>query len=925
MMLPKCSSFFSLNRCSFRSLSTSPSRRTAAVLDALKRKRKNKNNKHNNKDDHVDNGDMQKMKKNNNNNDPPPMIDLVKVAIMGPPNAGKSTLFNRLLDKTANKTYRLLSQKHKKPEQNSGRRQRQQQRGPRQQQQRRRRRKKDKGRFSTSLLQNQYHGGMAIVSNVPGTTRDRRYGIGRIGQVYFQLMDTAGIDGDRLDHYHHPLQHHQQQEDGNKNHRTSSTTTTTTTTTKTERHAILHKKRPKHYQGGFSVSTKAQQWTQQQQQASSLSSSSSSSSRTTISKTNNKLLLSSSVLFPPKDNPTNTQTAMNNALLTPRDILHPMVQQALEAAREAHLILLLFDARLGLTLDFYETCRWIRRYANPNQDNNTQKYKKKKKKKKKKNKNIKNNNNNNNKRFRHLETKGVDESEEEEDEDEDLSSLPQPPPKVKQRVLILANKLEGDYWDHDDSPVLEHLTEVARTGFGSAIPISALHGDGMADLAVHIHEIQQELLQQEHYERLIHAQSRIEQAQQYRQQQQQEQQQQQDQDQHPKGAMAGEAEDALEEQNDEEEVEEKWEEKDDIDDETQHEENEEEEKEEEEEYITPAFPEPPTLESIKNRHGDQQPLQLAILGRVNVGKSTLVNALLREDRVITGPMPGLTRDSIQIEWSYKGRPVHLVDTAGLRKPSKRTDDVIEEMAVLDALRAMKVAHVAVLVLDAGARMLRRHELAICQTVLKEGRALVVAANKMDLVVDGREYTAKDFEQGVREQLEFRYPMLRHTPILPMSSITGEGVDKLMPAVFHARDRWSKTIATGQLNRWLEEVLDEHAPPYVDGRPAKIKYMIQTKGRPPTFLLFCNTLQIPDLYMRYLTRQFQESFDFYGMDVRLILKHSATSNPFDTRKTRGGFGLGGRDFRFKRNWARFKRTGSIQREKKRRRRLHQSRY
>ena len=911
MMLPKCSSFFSLNRCSFRSLSTSPSRRTAAVLAALKRKRRNKNNKHNNKDDHVDNGDMQKMKKNNNNNEPPPMIDLVKVAIMGPPNAGKSTLFNRLLDKTANKTYRLLSQKQKKPEQNSGRRQQ-----PQQQQRRRRRRRKDKGRFSTSLLQNQYHGGMAIVSNVPGTTRDRRHGIGRIGQVYFQLMDTAGIDGDRLDHYHHPIQHQQEQEqEGNKNHRT-----TTTTTTKTERHAILHKKRPKHYQGGFSVSTKAQQWTQQQQAS---SSSSSSSSRTTISKTNNKLLLSSSVLFPPKDNPTNTQTAMNNALLTPRDILHPMVQQALEAAREAHLILLLFDARLGLTLDFYETCRWIRRYANPNQDNNTQKYKKKKNKNK--NKNIKNNNNNNNKRFRHLETKGVDESEEEEEEEDLSSQLPPPqPPKVKQRVLILANKLEGDYWDHDDSPVLEHLTEVARTGFGSAIPISALHGDGMADLAVHIHEIQQELLQQEHYERLIHAQSRIEQAQQYRQQKEQEQQQQQEQQ--PEGAMAGEAEDALEEQNDKEEEEEKWEEKDDIDDETQHEENEEEEKEEEEdEYITPAFPEPPTLESIKNRHGDQQPLQLAILGRVNVGKSTLVNALLREDRVITGPMPGLTRDSIQIEWSYKGRPVHLVDTAGLRKPSKRTDDVIEEMAVLDALRAMKVAHVAVLVLDAGARMLRRHELAICQTVLKEGRALVVAANKMDLVVDGREYTAKDFEQGVREQLEFRYPMLRHTPILPMSSITGEGVDKLMPAVFHARDRWSKTIATGQLNRWLEEVLDEHAPPYVDGRPAKIKYMIQTKGRPPTFLLFCNTLQIPDLYMRYLTRQFQESFDFYGMDVRLILKHSATSNPFDTRKTRGGFGLGGRDFRFKRNWARFKRTGSIQREKKRRRRLHQSRY
>jgi GTP-binding protein len=326
-----------------------------------------------------------------------------------------------------------------------------------------------------------------------------------------------------------------------------------------------------------------------------------------------------------------------------------------------------------------------------------------------------------------------------------------------------------------------------------------------------------------------------------------------------------------------------------------------------------------SLEEDNSDTQDQidKPLQLAILGRQNVGKSTLVNTLLQTQRVISGATPGLTRDAISIEWEWNGRPVKLVDTAGIRKMTKRDySDEIEDLSVQDAMRAMKIADVAVLVLDADARHLQRQELVIADAVVREGRALVVAANKMDLLVNN-EYTAEDFASAVTEHIETRFPILRKTPVVAMSSLTGDGVDKLMPVVFNARDRWARTISTGTLNRWLSEVLLSQPPPMQNGRVTKIKYIIQTKGRPPTFLLFGNVNELPGNYLRFLTRQFQDSFGLFGMEVRMAVKKNKT-NPFERRQSRTGSGLGGKEARKKRNVSHLKSTGTSFKRRGRRR-------
>ena len=296
-------------------------------------------------------------------------------------------------------------------------------------------------------------------------------------------------------------------------------------------------------------------------------------------------------------------------------------------------------------------------------------------------------------------------------------------------------------------------------------------------------------------------------------------------------------------------------------------------------------------------------------------QSTLVNALLQHDRVLCGPMPGLTRDSIAIEWSFDGRPVQLVDTAGIRRIVKRAD-TMEDLAVQDAMRAMKIADVAVLVLDAQATKIDRQELAIADAVVKEGRALVVVANKQDLVVDA-EYSAPEFAKSVKEHLETRLPMLRQTPVVAMSSLHGINVRALMPVVFRARDRWARVVSTGILNRWLKEVLYTYPPPMQRGRPTKIKYIIQTKGRPPTFLLFCNHSDLRESYVRYLIRNFQDTFEYFGMEVRMSVKKSAPENPYFSERKRKGSGLGGKEARTKRNIAELKATGTIRKGRRRR--------
>jgi len=534
----------------------------------------------------------------------------IVVSILGPPNAGKSTLFNQLMCKEANKTYKLTSEKKK-------------------------RKGGAIGRVGSKMHKNKkVLVGGAIVSPVPGTTRDRRECIGRIGGTTFRLVDTAGVDGERIGHLY--------------------------------RH--------------------------------------------------------------------NTKNPLEKQ----------MMQQTLEAARTSDLVLLMLDAKVGITYDLIETAKWLRKIGG----------------------------------------------------------------SVEERtVAILANKLEGDSWVYDDSPVLDTIDEVNRVGFGEAIPISAEHGEGLADIAALIEEIQLK-----------------------------------------KRERLGISEDE---------------------------------------------------EDAEDTSDQEKPLQLAILGRQNVGKSTLVNALLQQQRVLSGATPGLTRDAITVEWSWKGRPVKLVDTAGIRRGVQRDhSNVIEDLAVRDAMRAMKVADVAVLVLDAEARYLQRQELAIADAVVKEGRSIIVVANKMDLIVDA-EYTKEEYAEAVTEQMEIRFPLLRKTPVVPMSSLTGECVQDLMPVVFSARDRWARTISTGTLNRWLEEVLFAFPPPRQKGRETKIKYIMQTKGRPPTFLLFCNVSSLPQNYLRYLTRNFQDTFKFFGMEVRLAIKKSAESNPYEKNIKQSWKGVGGWQGRKKR--------------------------
>lgn len=580
----------------------------------------------------------------------------------------------------------------------------------------------NKGRIGTPLpieKKNKSSGGTAIVTSIPGTTRDRRECYGRIGGTIFRMVDTAGVDGERIGHL-------------------------------------------------------------------------------------------------AKQHPTHAEKSMERS----------MMEQTVEAAKAADLILLMLDAKVGVTTDLMETARWLRKIR------------------------------------------------------KDPKTAQRVWSEEPQHVMLLANKLEGDHWQHDDnSPVMDHLLEATRVGFGEAVPISAEHGEGMIDIAGMIDDLSARKRKALGY----------------------------------------------------------------IDDDD--------EQDKDKKLKHSDGKKPTTINEPTNEGDRNQPLQLAILGRPNVGKSTLVNALLGHERVITGSTPGLTRDAILVEWSWKGRPVQLVDTAGIRKITKRANE-IEDMAVQDANRAMKVADVAVLVLDAQAGNLQRQELAIADAVVKEGRALVIAANKMDLIVrdgtharrDGRdddnandedpvininnekeeelgEYTPRQFAKQVSEEVEIRLPMLRKTPVIPMSSLSGENVEKLMPVVFKARDRWERTIPTGLLNRWLIEVQDAHPPPPMEGRNStKIKYIIQTKGRPPTFLLFANVSDLPPQYMRHLRRNLQDSFNMFGMEVRFSIKRSATSNPYEPKgNRRGGSGLGGHEARKKRVVNALKATGAPPPKRKKRRR------
>ncbi len=261
--------------------------------------------------------------------------------------------------------------------------------------------------------------------------------------------------------------------------------------------------------------------------------------------------------------------------------------------------------------------------------------------------------------------------------------------------------------------------------------------------------------------------------------------------------------------------------------------------------------------------GDRS-LKLAVVGRPNVGKSSLINRLLKDERLLTGPEPGLTRDAVQISWSWQGRRIDLVDTAGLRRRTRIDRDSIEKLSSKASLAAIRSADVVLLMVDATAP-LEKQDLVIANRVLDAGRALLVAANKWDLVDEPRQALIT-----LRERIEQRLPQVKGLICQPISVKTGRHLDRLLPSVAALETTWSKRVPTAALNRWLEAALDEHAPPLGRGRPIKIRYTTQISTRPPTFALFVSQAKaLPDSYIRYLTNSLRDAFSFDGVALRLL--------------------------------------------------------
>jgi len=266
-----------------------------------------------------------------------------------------------------------------------------------------------------------------------------------------------------------------------------------------------------------------------------------------------------------------------------------------------------------------------------------------------------------------------------------------------------------------------------------------------------------------------------------------------------------------------------------------------------------------------------RPIKLAIVGRPNAGKSTLVNALLGEDRMITGPEPGLTRDSISSPLIWQGRKIDLFDTAGLRRKA-RINQEAEKLSASDAIRALNFAEVVVLLVDA-TRPFEHQDLTIGDIVSQEGRALVVAVNKWDLVED-KQATLKE----LKELLDEKLAQVSGVPMVTISAIGGRGLDKLMKAVLDIYAIWNKRASTSQLNDWLGEVTQRHPPPAVAGRRIKMRFMTQSNARPPTFVAFCSRPDgVPKSYIRYLVNALRTSFGFKGVPIRLHLRKG--KNPY----------------------------------------------
>jgi GTPase len=266
-----------------------------------------------------------------------------------------------------------------------------------------------------------------------------------------------------------------------------------------------------------------------------------------------------------------------------------------------------------------------------------------------------------------------------------------------------------------------------------------------------------------------------------------------------------------------------------------------------------------------------RPLQLAILGRPNVGKSTLANRLIGADRLLAGPEAGITRDAIAVDWEWQGRPIRLVDTAGLRRPA-RVADKLEKLSAGDSLRALRFAEIAILVLDA-TRPLERQDLAIAGRVEEEGRGLVLAATKWDLVRAPNEAL-----QRLRERAQGALAQFSGIAIEPVSGKSGHGLGALMAAVFAAEAAWNRRVATAELNRWLAGVQHRHPPPLAAGRRLRLRYLTQVNTRPPSFALFASKpAELPDAYRRYVVNALRRDFGLLGTPIRLMLRQGR--NPY----------------------------------------------
>jgi len=275
-----------------------------------------------------------------------------------------------------------------------------------------------------------------------------------------------------------------------------------------------------------------------------------------------------------------------------------------------------------------------------------------------------------------------------------------------------------------------------------------------------------------------------------------------------------------------------------------------------------------------------KPIRIAIIGRPNAGKSTLINRLIGEDRMLTGPEAGITRDSISVDWEYEGQNIRLVDTAGMRRKA-RVQEKLEKLSVADTIRAITFAEVVVLVMDKDDAF-DTQDLQLADLVEREGRALVYVAAKWDLEESPQARLAK-----LSQMAEDKLPQLKGSPLVALSSHSGRGVERLMPAVLQAHATWSVKVKTKDLNDWLSMATQRHPPPAVDGKRIKPKYMAQTKARPPTFVLMASRAEaMPEQYKRYLVNNLRESFDLPGTPIRLIVK-SGSENPYAPGGSKSG--------------------------------------